>query len=203
MTPEQRAEIRAEMMRWRFVSVVCPTSGKRGSGKPHRRPVNVIRFVSEDGGEWAEVEEVSATERRRAAERDARRGSDDEPLGVLIRGPKTDRPERVARLTRWNAEGREIRHEQPGGRGLRLGPGSWDDLLPPLRLADELTPVTRLVFPVKCPRCLDGRDRRAEKLGPVLDLLHAAGQLSVTITEFWAVADRWDDTHRQSDSVNE
>lgn len=99
--------------------------------------------------------------------------------------------------------------ENPQYLGKRLIGDRWfgteaDAFDPSPHAQDELTQAfgrapdaARDVYPIKCDRCQSGRDRRAERLYPVLDALQASGRTEVTVREFWAVADEMDSPRRR------
>ena len=144
----------------------------------HRKPHVVMDWEWIEstfaGAGWAEVPASSADERRAA------NGS----IGVVRRG--VARAEHIVEL-----RGNDV----VVGEDLRAAD------VPRYMKRDAISrsPSSgiRAVFAVKCDRCQNGRDRRAERLYPVLDALRDAGRTEVTVREFWAVADAMDSPRRR------
>lgn len=161
----------------------------------HQKPVRVIDFYRVSPSEpWEERPAASASSKREAAER--LRGlrevehASDGPQGferwLDQAGPALDRP------------GRAIHLIAPAGEEWTVDPHKGA-----LARAGQLTPEDRAAsrdnYSIKCPRCGDGRDRRAEKLWPVLDAIISAAKpfagvrsQSLSIPEFWLISDEFD-----------
>lgn len=156
----------------------------------HLKPVNVGLYVRRATGEWEEQGAYSAERRREYNRREQLDSAD--PLPVTEDDEDYDiaafvervRPEPDRRRTQ------RLRDDKPVPRT------AYGEAVAGLPAGDDSE--YRNSHPVKCPGCEFGSWRRAENLGPVLELIHQAGQREVTLEAFWTVANRWDDTRKRA-----